>query len=649
MIRHIFAGTFLLLSLFITVVVQAQPAVVQRALDDINTRTGRSLTLNDLNWRYSQNIYDGNNLGCPHVQNTSGGPVSIVAYQIEFDEGFDDVWEWDYRVSEDGTLFFLCAPEGYNPIPTPATCAATTPRLTVGGQGRVLPGSPNILRDSPAQGGHYIMDVPGGASFTVIGGPRCSGGFTWWQIDYNGQVGWTVESVNRQYALEPVSAGSTTPTATSTAVPSLPTILPTIAPTLIYTPLPTAMQFTCIDLPPRLTRGGQARVTPGLPNVLRERPTADSRYLGEVPGEGVFDVLDGPQCAEGYIWWYIQYNGQQGWTIENFETEYVLEPINPSPAVITPYNAVRLQQVTQLEVNALAIFGQTYRHFWAVEGGNVPTIYELTSEQPFTWERKEFPVFNVFASLPTGDPSEPLWFVRQTSTEVAVYKRQNEVAEMLTVLDITDFGVGFTPLDVYTELGQHLLLANDVSGRLSLWDLRPDTPPTERLILSPFGVFDDAVFTGGDFGLFAAISGGEINFYDASGAQIRSIGTAMTPYALDFGVNGTEGKLVIGGISITDTPIISIWNAGPEALRQVLPILSGDTSPTPVLHPHLTVIATIGHTPWGHNLYLWDVETGTLVYEQTLPAGGQLSFSADGKMLFATLENGQILGWTTYY
>lgn len=553
MIRRLFFMPTLLLSLFISGVVHAQPVVVQRALDDINTRTGRSLTLNDLNWRYSQNVYNGNNLGCPHVPNTSGGPASIVAYQIEFDEGFDEVWEWDYRVSEDGTLFFLCAPEGYNPL------ATTTP----------------------------------------------------------------------------------------TPAPVLPTILPTIAPTLIYTPLPTAMQFTCIDLLPRLTRGGQARVTPGLPNVLRERPTADSRYIGEVPGEAVFDVLDGPQCAEGYIWWYIRYNGQQGWTIENFETEYVLEPINPSPAVITPYNAVRLQQVIQLDVNALAIFGQTYRHFWTVEDG-VPAHYELMSEQPLTWRRLPLSLINVFAALGSSDMAEPLWFVRQTSTEVAVYERQDGEASLLTTLDISDFVVGFTPLDMVAGTGEHLLLAKDDSGRLSLWDLRPETPLSERLILSPFGAFGDAVFTGGDFGLFAAINGSKVNFYDSSGSQLKSISSVTTFHALDFGVNGTIGKLAVGGV-YDSTPDIEIWNAGPGALRQTLSIPFGDTPPRPMMHPHLTVIATIGHTPWNHNLYLWDVETGTLVYEQMLPAGGQLTFSADGKMLFAALENGQIFGWATNY
>lgn len=425
----------------------------------------------------------------------------------------------------------------------------------------------------------------------------------------------------------------------------------TTAPTAIYTPLPTAMQFTCIDLLPRLSRGSNiARVTPGLPNVLRERPTADSRYLGEIPGEAIIDVLDGPQCAEGYIWWYIRYNGQQGWTIETFESEYVLEPINPTPAVITPYNAVRLQQVIVLPINAFTLFGQTYQSIWAIEDGNVPTLYGLTSEQTFTftWTRKEFPVFNASALLPTGDLAEPLWFVRQTSTEVGIYGRQDDAAELLTTLDITDFGTGFTPLDVYTGLDQHLLLANDASGRLSLWDLRPETPPAERLILSPFGTFSDAIFTGADFGLFAAISGDEIHFYDASGMQLKSISSVMTFHALDFGVNGTMGKVAVGGV-YDGTPMIQIWNAGPGALRQTLPILSGDTPLTPVLHPHLTVIATIGHTPWGHTLYLWDVETGAVVYEQQLPAGGQLSFSADGRMLFAALENGQILGWATNY
>lgn len=654
MFRRIVLGTALMFTLFFTLiaglflsgVVHAQPDVVKRALDDINQRTGRSLTLNDLNWRYSQEVFDGNNLGCPHVANTSGAPVSIIGYQVEFDEGFDDVWEWDYRVSGDGTIFLLCAPEGYNPVPTPTNCAATTPRLTVGGYGRVLPGLPNVLRDAPAQGGELIGEVPGGATFTVIGGSQCSGGYTWWQIDYNGQQGWTVESINGEYALEPVSSFDLTPTVAPTLAPTVPTSTPIPQATAVFTPQPTALQFTCIDLLPRLSIGDEGRVTPGLPNILRERPTASGRYIADVPGEARFRVLDGPVCAEGYIWWQINYNNHIGWTIENFENEYVLEPFNPTPAVITPYNASRLKQVTQIDVQAWALFGHTYHYLWIVESSGAAALYQIASAQPFTWERIPFPIENVFASVLSDNPNDPLWFVRQSSSEIAVY---TQAVELITILDIARFGENFTPLDVYKQDGQSFLLATNPAGQLSLWELSLTTPTPVQPILAPFGVLGDAVFTGGDFGLFAAINDSRVNFYDASGGQISTIDSTITPSALAFGINGVTGTLAVGGLSTERTSVVQLWDVGSQTLKHTLQIPSGDTQPIPVMHPHQTLVAAIGHTPSGYGVHLWDMATGATVYEQSIPANGQLTFSQDGKMLYAALESGQILGWATEY
>ncbi|MCK6577686.1 MAG: hypothetical protein L6Q98_06230 [Anaerolineae bacterium] len=79
------------------------------------------------------------------------------------------------------------------------------PRLSPGRIGRVLPGDPNRLRAAP-ESGRVIDNIPGGAAFTVLGGPQCGAqsGLTWWQVEYNGQVGWTAEGQANIYWLEPV-------------------------------------------------------------------------------------------------------------------------------------------------------------------------------------------------------------------------------------------------------------------------------------------------------------------------------------------------------------------------------------------------------------------------------------------------------------
>ena len=84
----------------------------------------------------------------------------------------------------------------------------------------------------------------------------------------------------------------------------------------------------CSNAPaPRLTVGAQARVTPGLPNKVRAEPSMAAAQVGQIPGEGVFSVVGGPQCADGYRWWQVSYNGLVGWTASGSGGEYWVEPI----------------------------------------------------------------------------------------------------------------------------------------------------------------------------------------------------------------------------------------------------------------------------------------------------------------------------------
>jgi hypothetical protein len=87
---------------------------------------------------------------------------------------------------------------------------APAPRLTVGGQGRVTPGLPNNLRSGAGIWTTRIGLIPGGATFQVLAGPVCAGYYNWWQVNYQGLIGWTAEGIFSTYWLEPW--GGTGPT-----------------------------------------------------------------------------------------------------------------------------------------------------------------------------------------------------------------------------------------------------------------------------------------------------------------------------------------------------------------------------------------------------------------------------------------------------
>ncbi len=91
------------------------------------------------------------------------------------------------------------------PAPPAAACpGAPTPHLVVGAQARVvLNTSPNNLRDAPVSGA-VLLQIPAGGAFTVLAGPTCDHLMNWWQVDYNGTVGWTAEGDASGYWLEPL-------------------------------------------------------------------------------------------------------------------------------------------------------------------------------------------------------------------------------------------------------------------------------------------------------------------------------------------------------------------------------------------------------------------------------------------------------------
>jgi uncharacterized protein YraI len=85
-------------------------------------------------------------------------------------------------------------------------CPGFDSRLAVGMQARVLPGTPNNVRSAPNPSAERVGSIPGEGIFSVLEGPTCSNGITWWRVDYNGVVGWTAEGTVDEHFVEPAGA-----------------------------------------------------------------------------------------------------------------------------------------------------------------------------------------------------------------------------------------------------------------------------------------------------------------------------------------------------------------------------------------------------------------------------------------------------------
>lgn len=190
-------------------------------------------------------------------------------------------------------------------------------RLTAGGQGIVTPGAPNRLRDAASTSGALIGEIPGGATFNVLEGPECSGGFLWWRVSYQGTEGWTVEGNAESYFVNPVvQAGSATAPASTEPAP------------------------TDCALSPRLAVGREGNTTSNTPSRLRDAPSASGEQIGQIDPLAVFTILDGPVCADGINWWQVRMGNVTGWTAEGVDGEYLVEMQEIQPTATPEYTGL---------------------------------------------------------------------------------------------------------------------------------------------------------------------------------------------------------------------------------------------------------------------------------------------------------------------
>lgn len=200
-------------------VAQGAPSQMDAALADLSSRIGREITLNNntlTNWQWSQDTFNDSSLGCPiegemYAQVITPGYIFILEYAGVV---------YEYHVSQDANNVRLCSQLSTDePTPPPPLdeqfsnplCPAPTAesgayarsyvRTNMAAVGTL---AVNRLRQSPSTDGTILMEIPNGAVFVVTTGPECDDeGIVWWQIDYDGVVGWTAESLGDERYIVP--------------------------------------------------------------------------------------------------------------------------------------------------------------------------------------------------------------------------------------------------------------------------------------------------------------------------------------------------------------------------------------------------------------------------------------------------------------
>lgn len=217
--RRLLAILVIIFSLAIPSLAQESPAEVDIALQTLSAALGVEVTpdiIDDVSWR--EVAFTSTALGCPNPSQVYE-PLDATGYQIFV--VYDGI-TYDYRVTTGGEFVLLCStsdttlvvPEQPTVIEVTPTevvdddnlCTnALMPRLALGETARTTPELGSNLRSLPDLNAEDIGTIPPSTEFIVVGGPECGAqGNYWWQVEYDGLQGWTVQGQDGLYFVEPI-------------------------------------------------------------------------------------------------------------------------------------------------------------------------------------------------------------------------------------------------------------------------------------------------------------------------------------------------------------------------------------------------------------------------------------------------------------
>lgn len=367
----------------------------------------------------------------------------------------------------------------------------------------------------------------------------------------------------------------------------------------------------------RLTVGFKAQSTDnGIPKNIRQQPTTSSQRVGQVAPGALADVVGGPECAQGMVWWQVEYEDVTGWIAEGQFGVYWYVPttqrvasVQPTPSTGVTPGAPNVAPTTPTEPTVYALPAQAV----PITRDNAATVTRLV----------EIPLNEPITDIAWSPDGRTLAVSAQSGTWLYGTEAITAPPRLLQVPNGPTYGVAFNP-DQITMATAH------ADTTIRVWDigtggqravLRGHTLPVLALAYSPDGMR----LASGD-GDPETGDGGIIQLWDtATGTQLTTLqGHTGAVTALAFNPDGT--LLASAGMDqdvrlwdvVSGTPAMTLTghSAGVKAV-----VFSADG----------LQVASAGNDG---TIFVWDITTGNSV---TLPGHGDsvtnLIASPDGTLL----------------
>lgn len=190
-------------------------------------------------------------------------------------------------------------------VVTPASGCAAPLTLRIGSP-VVVTGGVNV-RATPSVSGVLLNYFAEEKLVRLIDGPVCANGYNWWRVAGIGEPGWVIEGLPGRYLIQQAADPNT---------------------------------INCFAPQDGIRVGGLVRSITG--SRVHDAPSQNAFVITVAPSGAVMNVLEGPRCQDGVIWWRVRTTYQvsntlvEGWVGEGYPGEYWLAPAYSPDATNTP-------------------------------------------------------------------------------------------------------------------------------------------------------------------------------------------------------------------------------------------------------------------------------------------------------------------------